>query len=205
MPIDQRTQHQALVAPADLIFFSTLSGCGSLSAAARELGVTTAAVSKRLTSMEGRLRQPLVIRTTRRMSLTPEGEVVLDHARRVLAEIEHLEDVLGGEQAQLRGLLRVNATLGFGRSHVGPVISHFAREHPQVEVQLQVSVHPPPLTDDSWDVCIRFGPPPDSRAIAKLLARNQRLLVAAPSYLAKHGKPKSPADLIHHNCIGIRQ
>jgi DNA-binding transcriptional LysR family regulator len=99
----------------------------------------------------------------------------------------------------------VNATLGFGRSHVAPLISKFVRQHPEVEVQLQLSVNPPPLTDDSFDVCIRFGEPPDARVIARRLAPNRRLLCASPSYLARHGHPASPADLVRHNCIGIRQ
>jgi LysR family transcriptional activator of dmlA len=88
----------------------------------------------------------------------------------------------------------VNATLGFGRSHVAPLISRFVRKHPQVEVQLQLSVNPPPLTDDSFDVCIRFGAPPDARVIARHIAPNRRLLCAAPAYLARTA-PKVPHDL----------
>ena len=193
------------VQPADLGFFSTLAGAGSLSAAARELGVTTPAVSKHLALMESRLGVPLVVRTTRRMSLTPEGELYLQSARRILSEIDGMEELLGVSKATPKGLLRVNATLGFGRSHVAPLISRFVRKHPQVEVQLQLSVNPPPLTDDSFDVCIRFGAPPDTRVIAKYIAPNRRLLCASPAYLAKHGMPKVPHDLTRHNCIGIRQ
>ena len=104
-----------------------------------------------------------------------------------------------------KGLLRVNATLGFGRSHVAPVISAFARKCPDIQVQLQLSVNPPPVSDDLWDVCIRFGEPPDARVIARHLADNRRLLCAAPGYLRTHGTPKVPRDLMRHNCIGIRQ
>jgi DNA-binding transcriptional LysR family regulator len=190
---------------AELAFFATLAAAGSLSSAARELGVSTAAVSKRLAQLEARVALALVNRTTRRMGLTPEGELVLEHARRVHAEIEALAHRLGSARGAPQGLLRVNATLGFGRSHVAPVISRFVRKHPQVEVQLQLSVNPPPLSEDAYDVCIRFGPPPDSRVVARLLARNRRLLCAAPAYLARAGTPKTPADLARHNCIGIRQ
>ncbi|MGJ7497676.1 LysR substrate-binding domain-containing protein [Variovorax sp. RT4R15] len=193
------------IQPADLGFFSTLASAGSLSAAARELGVTTPAVSKHLALMESRVGVALVNRTTRRMSLTPEGELYLEHARRILGEIDGMEELLGVSKATPKGLLRVNATLGFGRSHVAPVISRFVRKHPQVEVQLQLSVNPPPLTDDAFDICIRFGAPPDSRVIARRIAGNRRLLCAAPAYLAKHGMPKVPNDLTRHNCIGIRQ
>jgi LysR family transcriptional regulator, transcriptional activator for dmlA len=193
------------VQPADLGFFSTLAASGSLSAAARELGLTAAAVSKRLTQMETRAGVPLVNRTTRRMMLTPEGELYLAHARRILDEIDELAELLGSAKKSPKGLLRVNATLGFGRSHVAPAISRFVARHPQVAVQLQLSVAQPPLTDDTFDVCIRFGEPPDTRVIARRLAPNRRVLCAAPSYLAAHGMPVAPHDLTRHNCIGIRQ
>jgi LysR family transcriptional regulator, transcriptional activator for dmlA len=195
----------AAIQPADLGFFSALASAGSLSTAARELGVTTPAVSKHLALMESRIGVSLVNRTTRRMSLTPEGELYLENARRILGEIEGMSDLLGLSKATPKGLLRVNATLGFGRSHVAPLISRFVRKHPQVEVQLQLSVNPPPLTDDSFDVCIRFGAPPDARVIARRIVANRRLLCASPAYLAKHGTPKVPNDLTRHNCIGIRQ
>jgi DNA-binding transcriptional LysR family regulator len=195
----------AAIQPADLGFFSVLASAGSLSAAARELGITTPAVSKHLALMESRVGVALVNRTTRRMGLTPEGEVYLEHARRILGEIDDMEERLGVSRSTPTGLLRVNATLGFGRSHVAPLISRFVRKHPQVEVQLQLSVNPPPLTEDAFDVCIRFGAPPDSRMIARHIAPNRRLLCASPAYLAKHGVPKVPNDLTRHNCIGIRQ
>src|SRR5438046_2555155 len=136
----------AVVQPIDLAFFSTLASCGSLSAAARELGITTPAVSKHLMQMEARAGVALVNRTTRRMSLTPEGELYLAHARRILGDMDDLAQLLGSAKATPKGLLRVNATLGFGRSHVAPVISRFVKKFPQVEVQLQLSVNPPPLT-----------------------------------------------------------
>jgi DNA-binding transcriptional LysR family regulator len=190
---------------ADLGFFAALAMAGSLSAAARELRITTAAVSKHLSQMEARLGVPLVNRTTRRMSLTVEGEVLLRHARSILAEMAELDEQLGASRSKPSGLLRVNATLGFGRSHIGPLISRFALQYPQVDVQLQLSVDPPALTDDAFDVCIRFGPPPDTRVIAKKIASNQRLLCAAPSYIARHGEPSNPSDLLGHNFISIRQ
>ena len=191
--------------PADLGFFSTLISSGSLGAAARELGVTTAAVSKHLAQMESRLGLVLVNRTTRRMSLTHEGEIYLDHARRILGEIDDLEHMLWGSTKAPQGLLRVNATLGFGRSHIAPLIAEYVKQFPQVDIQLQLSVNPPAITDDAYDVCFRFGHPPDSRTIARLIAPNKRILVASPAYIKEHGEPKSPSDLIKHNCIGIRQ
>ncbi|MGM9427698.1 LysR substrate-binding domain-containing protein [Hydrogenophaga sp. MI9] len=193
------------IQPADLGFFSTLASAGSLSAAARELGITTPAVSRHLAQMEARLGVGLVNRTTRRMGLTPEGELYLEHARRILGEIQDLGELLGASKSSPQGLLRVNATLGFGRTHIAPLISRFVRLHPSVDVQLQLSVNPPPLTDDAFDVCIRFGAPPDARVIARHIAPNRRLLCASPAYLKKHGTPRTPHELTRHNCIGIRQ
>lgn len=192
-------------ASAEMQFFSLLVRSGSLSAAARELQVTTPAVSKRLALLEQHLGVRLLRRTTRRMALTEEGEAYLADARRILADIEALEGRLRGLTEQPAGLLRVNATLGFGRMHIAPLISGFAREHPGVQVQLQLSASPPPLTQDSFDVCVRFGEPPDARVIARLLAPNRRLLCASPGYLARRGTPKTPADLARHDTIAIRQ
>ena len=188
-----------------MAFFSLLARCGSFSAAARDLDVTTPAVSKRLAQMEARLGVQLLNRTTRRASLTQEGEIYLAHARRILADIEDMEQLVSSAVAVPKGLLRVNATLGFGRSHVAPLISSFIKGYPDVQVQLQLSVNPPPLTDDAFDVCIRFGEPPDARVMARKIAPNRRLLCASPSYLAQHGTPMAPHDLTQHNCIGIRQ
>jgi LysR family transcriptional activator of dmlA len=193
------------VQPADLGFLATLAAAGSLSEAGRELGISTPAVSKRLAKLESRIGTPLVNRTTRRMSLTPEGELCVRHARSILSEIDHLTELLGISKVTPRGLLRVNATLGFGRVHIAPIISRFVRKYPQVDVQLQLSVNPPALTDDEFDLYIRFGAPPDARVVARRIAPNRRLLCASPEYLARRGEPKVPHDLARHNCIGIRQ
>jgi len=193
------------IQPAELGFFSALAKCGSLSAAARELGITTPAVSKRLSLMEARIGVPLINRTTRRMSLTPEGEVLLEHARRILADLDDLDQILSKSKGAPKGLLRVNATLGFGRLQVAPVISHYVRHYPEVDVQLQLSPTQPSLADDQFDVCVRFGEPSDTRVIAKPLAPNRRLLCASPKYIEAHGEPKLPHDLVRHNCICIRQ
>lgn len=190
---------------SEMQFFSDLVRCGSLSAAARELQVSTPAVSKRLAQLEARLGVALLHRTTRRITVTPEGETYLEHARRILAEIEAVEGELRGVRTEPKGVLRVNATLGFGRMHVAPLIAAFARRHPQLEIQLQLSVNPPPLAEDAFDVCVRFGEPPDARAVARLLAPNRRLLCAAPTYLQRQGTPRTPQDLAGHSIIQIRQ
>ena len=101
--------------------------------------------------------------------------------------------------------LIVSAPAAFGRLHVAPAISQYVLAYPEVDVQLQLSVNPPALTDDQFDVCIRFGEPPDARVIARRLAPNRRLLCAAPAYLARRGTPTRPAELPQHDCIDIRQ
>lgn len=190
---------------SDLALFSQIMRSGSLSAAAREMSLTTAAVSKRLKQIEARLGVVLIARTTRRISLTPEGEVYLVHARRILADIEDAERQVSRTGSQARGLLRVNATLGFGRSHIGPLLSRFALQYPEIEAQLVLSAEPVQFGDDSFDVCIRFGEPPDARVVAVRLAANRRLLCASPAYLARNPAPRAPADLARHQCIVLRQ
>jgi LysR family transcriptional activator of dmlA len=195
----------ASTASQEMQFFSILMRCGSLAAAARELQVSPPAISKRLAALEARLGVVLLHRTTRRLTLTHEGETYLAQARRILGEIDALERELQGSRSEPSGLLRVNATLGFGRMHVAPAIATFARAHPKVDIQLQLSVNPPPLTEDAFDVCVRFGEPPDARVVARLLAPNRRLLCASPAYLQRHGAPRTPQDLAGHNIIAIRQ
>jgi LysR family transcriptional activator of dmlA len=189
----------------DLAFFSALAACGSLGAAGRRLGITTAAVSRRLSLMESRLGLALVARTTRRMSLTPEGELYLEHARRILDDLDDMTQILGGARSLPKGLLRVNATPGFGRHRVAAIVSRFVARYPQVDVQLQLTVDPPPLVENAFDVCVWIGEPPDARVVARRLAGNQRVLCAAPSYLAARGAPKTAKDLASHSCLVIRQ
>lgn len=188
-----------------MAFFSLLARTGSFSATALELGISKPAVSKRLALLEARLGVQLLIRTTRRSGLTPEGEIYLAHARRILADIDDMEQQVASSMAAPKGLLRVNATLGFGRSQIAPLISEFVTTQPDVQVQLQLTVNPPLLSEDVFDVCIRFGEPPDTRVIARRIAANRRLICAAPAYLERHGTPKTPSELATHNCIGIRQ
>ncbi|CAM3836321.1 LysR family transcriptional regulator [Bordetella tumulicola] len=178
---------------------------GSLSAAAREMGVTTAAVSKRLAQIEDRLGVRLLNRNTRRLSPTAEGELYLENARRILHDIDHLDQLIASSQTQPRGLLKVNAPLGFGRSYIAPAIVLFARRYPEVDVQLQLTDAPGDFVKDAFDVAIRFGDIPDTRLIARPIAPNRRLVCASPDYLKKHGHPLVPQDLIRHQCIVLRQ
>ncbi|MBE8589562.1 LysR family transcriptional regulator [Pseudomonas sp. MAFF 301449] len=189
----------------DLSFFHLLAHKGSLVATARELGITPPAVSKRLTALEARLGVRLVNRTTRSMSLTSEGELYVSHAARILTQIDELEQVLSSSRAAPRGLIRVNASLGFGRRHIGPALAAFFAHYPEVEIQLEISDHPLDLATHGFDLGIRFGSLPDAAFHARKIASNRRLLCASPLYLEKYGTPQKLADLHRHNCIFIRQ
>jgi DNA-binding transcriptional LysR family regulator len=137
--------------------------------------------------------------------VTNEGEVYLSHARRILVEIEEMEQTVTSSRAAPKGLLRVNTTLGFGRSYIAPRISAFLRQYPEVEVQLMLTDRPQNLGEGEFDVVIRFGEPPDARVIARKIAPNRRFLCAAPRYLAQFPAPREPDDLCRHNCIVLRQ
>jgi LysR family transcriptional activator of dmlA len=190
---------------SDLAFFSLLVQQGHLTGAAREMGVTPSAVTRRLAALERRLGIRLLNRTTRRMAVTQEGELYLSEGKRILDDVEELERSVAGGSAEPRGLLRVNATFGFGREYIGPAIAAFAEQYPNVEVQLHLSDRPVSLIEDGYDVCVRFGELPDARITARKLVSNRRFLYAAPSYLKRFGIPKTPRDLQLHRCIVIRQ
>ncbi|WP_144631533.1 LysR family transcriptional regulator [Bordetella genomosp. 13] len=190
---------------SDLAFFSLLVRHGSLSATARELGVTPPAVSTRLANLERRLGVRLLNRTTRRASVTHEGEIYLAGGGRILAELEALERSVASTRAQPKGLLRLNATFGFGRAYVVPAVSDFVRQYPEVEVQMQLTDRPINLLDERYDVGVRFGEMPDARLTARKLASNRRLLCASPAYVRAHGEPRAPGDLARHRCIVVRE
>ncbi|NVZ84555.1 LysR family transcriptional regulator [Pseudomonas yamanorum] len=189
----------------DLGFFHLLAKQGSLVATARELGVTPPAVSKRLAALEARLGVRLVNRTTRSMSLTAEGELYYAQVARILTQIDEVEQLVSSTRGTPKGLLRVNASLGFGRRHIGPALAAFYARYPEVEIQLEISDHPLDLTTHGFDLGIRFGTLPDATLHARKIASNRRLLCASPLYLEKYGVPEKLTDLQNHNCIFIRQ
>ncbi|WP_371767034.1 LysR substrate-binding domain-containing protein [Massilia sp.] len=190
---------------SELEFFVLVARHGSLAAAARALDLTPPAATKRLAQMEARLGVRLVNRTTRRLSLTSEGETYLAHATRILAAIREMEDAVASNRTAPRGLLRVNASLGFGRTTIAPIVSAFCKRHPQVEVQLDVTDRPVDLVESGYDLAIRFGALPDKRLAARRVLSNRRFLCASPRYLQQHGEPQTLADLARHRCILHRQ
>jgi LysR family transcriptional regulator, transcriptional activator for dmlA len=190
---------------SDLAFFVQLVKHGSLSALARDLGLTPPAVTTRLARMEARLGVRLLNRTTRRISVTQEGELYLSRGAQLLLELEELDRMVSSARATPKGLLRVNATFGFGRRHIAPAVSEFARRFTEVEVQLTLTDRTLNLADQAYDVGIWFGQVPDSRLVARRIAPNRRFLCAAPKYLEAVGVPLTPRDLHSHKCIVLRE
>ena len=190
---------------SDLAFFQLLLQKGTMAAAAQEMGITPPSVSKRLATLENRLGVRLLHRTTRRMSLTSEGEMYLDGGGRLLEELNELEQAVTGAKATPRGLVRISATLGFGREHIVPALSEFVRIYPEVQTQLHLTAQPVNMVKEGFDISIRFGDLPDSRLTARKLAANRRILCAAPSYLEKSSEPTSPKELQQHSCIILRE
>lgn len=188
-----------------LEFFILLARHGNLSAAARELDLTPPAATKRLAQLEEHLGVRLVNRTTRTSSLTPEGETYLHYATRILAELREMEEAVSGTRSVPRGLLKVNASLGFGRTAIAPLVSSFAQRYPQVEVQLDVTDRPVDLVAGGIDLAIRFGELPDQRLAARRIMSNRRFLCASPRYLERHGEPRTLEELATHRCIVHRQ
>lgn len=189
----------------DLAFFQQLARAGSLTGAAREAGLSLSAVSKRLKQLEARLGVQLAQRTTRSLTLTPEGERYLARGAAILDDLSELEDSLQDPDSALTGRVCVNATFGFGRRHITPLLSEFAARHPALDIQLELTNFPLSLTDAGVDIGIRIGMPPDSRQVARRLLANRRILCAAPSYLKKAPRLDVPADLTAHACLIVRE
>lgn len=189
----------------DLAFFQRLAQCGNLTATARELGLSLSAVSKRLSQLEARLGVQLASRTTRRLTLTREGELYSARGTAILDELSDLEGTLSDRQSELTGRLRINATFGFGRRHVAPLISRFTAQHPRLEVLLELTNFPLNLADHGFDVGIRVGRPPDSRLVARRVLRNRRVLCAAPDYVAGMPALTTPQELGGCQCLVVRE
>jgi LysR family transcriptional regulator, transcriptional activator for dmlA len=176
-----------------------------MSGAARALDLTPPAATKRLGLIEGRLGVRLVNRTTRSVSLTPEGETYLRYATQIFGQVREMEEAISGTRGDPQGLLRVNATLGFGRTTIAPLVSDFAKRFPHVEIQFEVTDRPVDLVEGAFDMAIRFGELPDSRLSARRIMSNRRFLCASLKYLERYGTPERVEDLLQHRCIIHRQ
>lgn len=181
---------------------------GSLAGAARSLNVAPPVVTKRLAALEARLGQRLFQRTTRRVSPTAEGETVCERAMVLLQGFVALEAELQERKAEPTGLIRLATTFGFGRLWVGPALARFQERYPRIDIQLQLTEQLPDLALDGYDGAIWLWAVASRQAsqwVSRRLAPNQRVLVAAPCYLAQHGAPSSLQALQEHACLIVRE
>ncbi|WP_405109584.1 LysR family transcriptional regulator [Phaeobacter sp. BS52] len=181
--------------------FVAVAETGGFAAAARQLGITKSAVSKRIGNLETHLGMQLFHRSTRSISLTEAGEIYLSHAVQALGAAKEAEDAVTAMLGQPIGRLRVNAPMSFGCLHVAPLIKDFLERHPGITLDLTMDDRVTDLVEAGFDMAIRAGTLPDSALIARRLAPIHSVLAAAPEYLAQTGMPKHPEDLLQHSCL----
>lgn len=174
---------------------------GGFSAAARALGLTPSAVSKTVSRLEDRLGVRLLNRTTRSLMPTPEGATYAERARSILADIDEADQEITRFRRGPRGLLRLHASVAFGLHQLPPVLPEFMRRFPEVQLDLAVSDRMPDLAEEGIDLAVRSGDVADQSLIARRICQMERVICAAPSYLAAHGTPATPDDLLRHNCL----
>lgn len=180
--------------------FARVVQAGSLSAAGRALGLTPSAVSRIIARTEQRIGTRLLLRTTRALTLTAEGEAYLRGARRILADMAEVEEAIAA-QGVPKGRLRVSAALGHGRLAVVPLVAAFTERYPEVRVDLALGDEVVDILAGQADVALRFGHLPDSPLTARYIGDTGQMVVASPGYLERHGKPQQPEDLGQHNCL----
>jgi DNA-binding transcriptional LysR family regulator len=183
--------------------FVATSTKGSLTAAAHAEGVAPAVIGRRIDALEARLGVKLLVRTTRRISLTHEGSAFLEDCQRVLAELASAEASVTEGGVKASGHLRITAPGGFGRRHVAPLVPRFLSLHPDVSLSLSLSDRVVDIVNEGVDCAVRVGDLPDSSLVSVRLADNRRLCVASPDYLKRAGTPKSPSELIKHQCLTL--
>ncbi|MBB1248913.1 LysR family transcriptional regulator [Rhizobium sp. G21] len=186
---------------SDLEIFTRVVASGSMSEAARELGLQTPIISKRIKRLEERLGARLFHRTTRQISLTEAGEGFHERVLAALAGLEDAEAFLAGRSSAVTGRLRVSAPTSFGRMHIAPYLTRFFLLYPDVEVQLTLTDAFQDLVAEGFDIAIRIGELPSSSLVARKLAAVRRILCATPDYIAGHGAPAAIEDLETHVCI----
>lgn len=190
--MDRLDAMQAFVAVADLRGFAP---------AARKLGLSPSAVTRLVAALEERLGARLLQRTTRSVALTDAGTRYLERARRILADVEEAESSAEGERSSPRGRLVISAPVGFGRLHVGPLVSAYLQRHREVSCDLRLSDRIINLVEEGVDAAVRIGHLPDSTLVARQVGRMRRIVVASKAYLKARGKPGTPADLAMHDTV----
>lgn len=185
----------------EMAIFARVVTTGSLSAAARELGLSTPVVSRRLASLEARLGVRLLNRTTRRTSLTDEGANYYENCTRILAEIDEADATISAGRVEPQGVLRVAMSSAFGHQHITPLVPKFAALYPKLQLALSLSDRRINLIEEGFDIAIRIAELEDSSLAARKLAPNHRVVCASPDYLKRQGTPRTPAELAGHSCL----
>jgi len=183
--------------------FVSVATRGSLTAAAKAEGVAPAIMGRRLDALEQRLGVKLLVRTTRRITLTHEGSAFLEDCQRLLADMANAEASVSAGGVKASGHLRITAPAGFGRRHVAPLVPRFHALHPEVSISLNLSDRVVDLAGEGFDCAVRVGDMPDSSLVSVRMAENRRLCVATPGYLRQHGAPRHPNELARFDCLTL--
>lgn len=189
----------------DLRFFTNLVDAGSLTAAARSLGTSPAAVSRRLARIEARLGSTLVVRNTRHFGLNEMGRLYYERALNIVADIDHLEEEISASTNIPRGTLSIGAPVELGRRQIAPFVEAFSARHPKLVISLALASEGVYDFSDSLDVVLRLGLPETPGAVVTRLASTMRVLCASPAYIARRSLPTHPRDLIRHDCLCLRR
>lgn len=185
----------------DLEIFAKVAAAGNMSAAGRDMGLSPAVVSKRISHMEERLGARLFQRTTRQLKLTETGEGFYERIVTILQDIEEAEAFVSQLNAKANGTLRITAPTAFSRLHVAPHLAGFMRQHPDLTVEMHLTDNIVDIVGEGMDLAIRVAELDDSSLVARKLAPCKALICASPEYLEKHGTPKSLSELTRHNCL----
>lgn len=187
----------------DMELFVHVIKNNGLAAAGRELGFSPASMSTRMNKLEARYGTRLLNRSTRHISLTEAGQQFYDACVRILADVNEVESEILGNQSELKGSLRITAPSDIGRQLVMPVLSKFVVNNPAIHPYLHLCDGVMNIMEEGYDCAIRYGSLPDSTLVARKLTNNHRVLCASPEYIKRKGTPKTPQDLIHHDCISL--
>ncbi len=182
--------------------FASVAALGSLSAAARSLGMSQTMATKHVAALEARLGLKLMHRTTRRLTLTEAGRTYLDAVERILGEVNAAEAEAAAGAVEVRGTLRLNAPVSFGVREIAPLIPHFLRNHTGITIDLGLNDRRIDLIEEGWDLAVRIGNMEDTSLIARKLAPCRTVVCAAPAYLKEKGAPRTVDELAYHNCLG---
>jgi LysR family transcriptional regulator, transcriptional activator for dmlA len=193
------------IPPQDLRVFLQAARQASFASAASQLGTSPAYISKRIALLERTLKTKLFHRSTRRVSLTERGEVMLSWAQRVLDTYDQLNGTLEQSQRDIRGGLRIAASSGLGRNHIAPAMSELVKLYPGLEIDLEILDRSVNLVDEDIDIDVRVGDPREPHLISHHMVPGQRILCASPDYVRSRGEPQSIADLSRHSCLLIRE